>query len=58
MFMSSPVKKRAVVIIPVTAEAHHNIEDDLLTIHELSGTDTVASLHGIDKGSRFSKRKR
>ena len=41
------------VDISATAEAHHNIASDRLTIHGLSGTDkyTVASLHGIDKGT-------
>ena len=37
--MSSPVK------------GHRDIAADLLAIHGLSGADTLASLHGIGKGS-------
>jgi len=57
MIMASPLKDRAVVDIRGTAEAHSDIADDLLTIHGLSGADTVASLHGIDKATviRISK---
>ena len=51
MFMSSPVKERAVVDIPATAEAHRHIAADLLAIHGLSGADNTASLHGIGKGT-------
>ena len=51
MFMSSPVKERAVVDIPATAEAHLDIAPDLLAIHGLSGADNTASLHDIGKGT-------
>ena len=51
MFISSPVKKRAVVDIRATAEAHRDIAADLLAIYGLSGADTIASLHGIGKGA-------
>ena len=51
MFMSSPVKERAVVDIPATAEAHCDIAPDLLAIHGLSGADNTASLHDIGKGT-------
>ena len=47
--MSSPVKE--VVDIRATAEAHRDIAGDLLAIHGLSGADTIASLHGIGKGT-------
>ena len=45
------MKERAVVDIPATAEAHHDITADLLAIHGLSSADTIASLHGIGKGT-------
>ena len=51
MFMSSPVKERAVFDIPATAEAHREIAGDLLEIHGLSGADNTASLHDIGKGT-------
>ena len=51
MFMSSPVKKRAVVDIRATVEAHRGIAAYLLAIHGLSVSDTIASLHGIGKGT-------
>ena len=51
MFMSSPVKERAVFDIPATAEAHRDIAGDLLAIHGLSGADNTASLHDIGKGT-------
>ena len=51
MFMSSPVKERAVVNIPATSEAHRDIAADLMAFHGLSGADTTASLHGIGKGT-------
>ncbi len=43
------LKKRAVVDIHATKEAHHDIAGDLLAIHVLYGEDSVASLHGIGK---------
>lgn len=49
MFMSSFSKERAIIDIRATAVKHHNIANDLLAIHGLSGSDTVASLHGIGK---------
>ena len=51
MFMSSPVKERAVVYIRATAEAHRDIAAELLAIHGISGADTIASLHDIGKGT-------
>ena len=51
MFMSSPVKKRAVVDIRATVEAHRGIAAYLLAIHGLSVSDTIASLHGIGNGT-------
>ena len=51
MFMSSPVKERAVVDIRATVEAHRGIAADLLAIHGLSGADTIDSLRGIGKGT-------
>ena len=51
MFMSSPVKERAVVDIRATAEAYRDIAADLPAIHGLSGADTIAWLHGIGKGT-------
>ena len=41
-----PVKDRTVVDIRATAEVHYNIAADLLAIHGLYGTDTIALLHG------------
>src|SRR6267154_1712264 len=51
MIMSSPVKERAVVDIRATVEAHSGIASDLLAIHGISGADTVATLHGLDKAT-------
>ena len=53
MIMSSPEKERAVIYIYIraTVESHSDVADDLLAIHGLSGTDAVASLHGIGKAT-------
>ena len=51
IIMSPLVKERAVIDIIATATAHSDVADDLLAIHVISGTDTVASLHGIGKAS-------
>ena len=51
IIMSPLVKERAVIDIIATATAHSDIADDLLAIHGISATDTVASLHGIGKAS-------
>ena len=45
------MKEQAVVDICATAEAHRAIAGDLLAIHGLSRADTIASLHGIGKGT-------
>ena len=47
MFISSPVKERAVIDIRATADAHRDIEAYLLTIHGLSGAYTITPSHGI-----------
>lgn len=47
--MSSSIKDRAVVDIHATEETHTQIADNLLAIHDISGADIVASLHGIGK---------
>ena len=47
MIMSSPVKERSVIDIKQTAAAHIDIVFDLLTLHRLSGADTVSAIHGI-----------
>ena len=51
MIMSTPVKERALICILATVESHSDVADDLLPIHALSGTDAVASLHGIGKAT-------
>ena len=51
MIMSSPKSHREVIDIRATAARHNDIAKDLLAIHGLSGADTVASLHGIGKGT-------
>ena len=51
LFMSSPIKDRAVVDIRATAETHNDIADEFLAIHGISGADTAASLHGIGKAT-------
>ena len=37
--------------ILATVESHSDVADELLAIHGLSGTDAVASLHGIGKAT-------
>ena len=49
--MSLPICKQAVVDIRALAAKHHIIANDRLAIHGISRTDTVASLHGIDKAT-------
>ena len=44
MIMSSLVKERVLIDICATATAHN-----CLTIHGISGADTVASLNGVGK---------
>ena len=58
MIMSSPVKQRAVTDIRATVESHSDVAYYLLTIHGLSGTDAVASLHGIGKATVFKVAKK
>ena len=49
--MSSPKTERLAIDIRATAAKHADVANDLLAIHGLSGADTVASLHGIGKGT-------
>ena len=51
MIISFLVKELAVIDIRTTATAHSGLADDLLTIHGISGADTVASLHGVGKAT-------
>ena len=40
------------------AVRHVDIASDLLAIHGLSGADTVASLHGVDRGTALKVAKK
>ena len=58
MIMSSPKSERVVIDIRATAVRHSGIASDLLAIHGLSGADTVASLHGVGKGTALKVAKK
>ena len=49
--MSSPIQGRSSMDIQATVEKHREILPHLLAAHGLSGCDTVATYHGIGKGT-------
>ena len=51
MNMISPKKNSTAIDIKQTATNHHSLISQLLPAHALSGCDTVASMHGIGKGT-------
>lgn len=51
LFMESPRKERVIADIKATLASQTDIVKHLLPAHAISGCDTVASYHGIGKGS-------
>ena len=49
LFMESPKKERTGIDIAATAEGCKDILDDIISIHAITGCDTVSNYHGIGK---------
>ena len=47
VFMTSPEKDKSLIDIGASAEGCNSIVDNILSIHTLSGCDTLSPYHGI-----------
>ena len=54
IFMESPIKDRTVIDIQRSVTKNRKIIPDLMAAHALTGCDTVASSHGIAKGTMLN----